>query len=180
MSQQVAFIRGINVGTAKRVAMKDLQALVTSLGYRDVRTLLNSGNVLFTVPASFQSDAAARIHEGLKSQLGVTASVIVMTAEELAEIIAENPLASIADHPSRSLVAFVPKAEDLSNLASLAAKDWAPEAVAIGRRAVYLWCAESVHQSKLLQAVDRALSKAATTRNWFTVLKLGALLASRD
>ena len=59
--RQVALIRGINVGRAKRVAMADLRALVEGLGYRDVDTLLNSGNVVFTVPAGMKGTPSSRI-----------------------------------------------------------------------------------------------------------------------
>lgn len=63
--RHVALIRGINVGRAKRVAMADLRALVEDLGYGDVRTLLNSGNVVFTSARRPPAKAAARIEEGL-------------------------------------------------------------------------------------------------------------------
>ena len=74
--RMVGLIRGINVGRAKRVAMADLRALVEGLGYGDVRTLLNSGNVVFTAPRTTTARAAARIEEGLATQLGVPARVI--------------------------------------------------------------------------------------------------------
>jgi uncharacterized protein (DUF1697 family) len=65
---QVALLRGINVGRAKRVAMADLRALVESLGYGDARTLLNSGNVVFAVPAAAKGDAASRIEKSLATR----------------------------------------------------------------------------------------------------------------
>src|ERR1700704_4724623 len=69
--RRVALLRGVNVGKAKRVAMADLRKLVEGLGYGDVRTLLNSGNVLFTVPAGMTGDAAARIENAIGARLGV-------------------------------------------------------------------------------------------------------------
>jgi uncharacterized protein (DUF1697 family) len=63
--RRVALLRGINVGRAKRVAMADLRELVESLGYREVRTLLNSGNVVFTVPSGVRGDSARRIEDGI-------------------------------------------------------------------------------------------------------------------
>ncbi|HZW81825.1 MAG TPA: DUF1697 domain-containing protein, partial [Candidatus Deferrimicrobium sp.] len=78
--KQVALIRGINVGRAKRVAMAELRALVEDLGYSDVRTLLNSGNIVFAAPGTDKLDSAARIEETLSSRLGVSARVIVLTA----------------------------------------------------------------------------------------------------
>src|SRR5438034_11226167 len=90
--RRIALLRGINVGRAKRVAMADLRALVESLGYVDVRTLLNSGNVIFSVPPAAPGDAAARIEEAMIAQLGVPARVIVLTAAEIAAAVTDNPL----------------------------------------------------------------------------------------
>jgi len=78
--RRVALLRGINVGRAKRLAMADLRALVEDLGYGDVRTLLNSGNIIFTVPRTKRGDAAARIEKAIASRLGVSARVYVLTA----------------------------------------------------------------------------------------------------
>ena len=64
-SRMVALIRGINVGKAKRVAMADLKALVEELGHREVATLLNSGNVVFTAAGGRPAEAASRIEEAM-------------------------------------------------------------------------------------------------------------------
>src|SRR6266496_1648635 len=85
--RHVALIRGINVGRAKRVAMADLRALVGDLGYGEVRTLLNSGNVVFTVPASARGDPAPRIEQAMTARLGISARVTVLTAAELAAVV---------------------------------------------------------------------------------------------
>ena len=66
--RHVALLRGINVGKAKRIAMADLRALVADLGYRDVGTLLNSGNVVFTAPGAGPEDAARRIVDNVRRQ----------------------------------------------------------------------------------------------------------------
>ena len=76
----VAFFRGINVGRAKRIAMADLRVLVEGLGHTGVRTVLNSGNVVFTRPASAKGDPAARIEKAIESKLGVSCAVIALDA----------------------------------------------------------------------------------------------------
>src|SRR5688572_11970726 len=101
--RHVALLRGINVGRAKRVAMADLRALVEGLGYGDVRTLLNSGNVVFTVRRAAKSDPASRIEKALAAQLGIASRVTVLTAPELAAVVEQNPLLKVADDPSRLL-----------------------------------------------------------------------------
>jgi len=145
--RHVALIRGINVGRAKRVAMADLRALVLSLGYTDVRTVLNSGNVVFTGPRASPGTAAAT----------------------------DNPLLGVADNPSRLLVAVLANPADRSRLKQLVQQDWAPDALAIGARVAYLWCPEGVLASRLWKAVGRVLGDAVTTRNWATVTRLHAL-----
>lgn len=173
--RRIALLRGINVGRAKRVAMADLRALVEDLGYGDVRTLLNSGNVVFTVSDAAPGDAAARIEEALVTWLGIAARVTVLTAAELAAVVADNPLLEVADDPSRLLVAVLAHPADQSRLEPLMERDWGPEILAIGARVAYLWCPDWVLASRLLEAVGRVLGDAVTTRNWATVTKLHAL-----
>jgi uncharacterized protein (DUF1697 family) len=173
---RVALIRGINVGKAKRVAMADLRAELERIGYGDVRTLLNSGNVVFTVPAKRKGDPAARVEEVLEKRLRVPARVIVLTAAELAAAVDGNPLLDRAESdPARFLVAALAERVDRKGLAALARQDWAPDAFALGKRVAYLWCADGILVSKLLAPFNRATGDGATTRNWTTMVKLRAL-----
>jgi uncharacterized protein (DUF1697 family) len=173
--QQVALLRGINVGRAKRIAMADLRALVESLGYGDVRTLLNSGNVVFTVPGTAKGDVASRIQKAIEAQLGVSSRVTVITAAELDTIVEENPLLEIAHDPSRLLVAVLNDKADRKRLEPLLKEDWTPDALAVGQRVAYMWCASGLLESRLADTVGRLLRDAVTTRNWATILKLHAL-----
>ena len=176
---RVALIRGINVGKAKRVAMGELRAELEKIGYENVRTLLNSGNVVFTVPAKSKGDPAARVEEVLEKRLRVPARVLVLTAAELAEAVDGNPLLDRAESdPARFLVAALAEGADRKALAALAKQDWAPDAFALGKRVAYLWCADGILASKLLTAFNRATGDGATTRNWTTMLKLRALAES--
>ncbi|MBI4914348.1 MAG: DUF1697 domain-containing protein [Acidobacteria bacterium] len=176
----VALLRGINVGRAKRVAMADLRSLVSGLGYRDVATVLNSGNVLFTAPGVASGEAAAAIEGALVARLGIRARVTVLTAEELAAAVADNPLCGLATDPSRLLVAFLQSAADRSRLEPLLAEDGSPEVLALGGRVAYLWCPAGVLAGRLPEAVGRALGDAVTTRNWATVAKLHTLAAAPE
>jgi uncharacterized protein (DUF1697 family) len=178
MSSHVALIRGINVGRAKRVAMADLRELVEGLGYRDVRTLLNSGNVVFTAPASSGRNSAKRIEEGMTKRLGVRARVTVLTAAELAAVVAENPHGQIATDPSRLLVTVLTNPADRKALLPLTRKKWSPEALGVGSRAAYVWCPKSMLESPLFAAVTKVVGDGATTRNWATIMKLHALATS--
>jgi uncharacterized protein (DUF1697 family) len=172
----VALIRGINVGTAKRVAMADLRALMEKLGCRNVRTLLNSGNVVFDAGREAASDLAARIEGGMAASLKLSARVIVLTGADFATVVEENPLSGMADNPSRLFVAFLTSPADGKRLRSLARQAWKPEALGVGSRAAYLWCPAGITESPLAKAVGRVLGEATTTRNWATVTKVRALV----
>ncbi len=174
-ARHVALIRGINIGRAKRVAMADLRVLMTELGYRDVRTLLNSGNIVFTAPPRAGGDAAARIEVALASRLGLSARVTVLTAADLAAAVADNPLGAIADNPSRLQVFVLSNPADRAKLRPLTEQTWAPEALALGSRVAYLWCPLGIIESRLAAVVGRILGDAVTARNWNTVMKLNAL-----
>jgi uncharacterized protein (DUF1697 family) len=172
----IALLRGINAGRANRVAMADLRALLAELGYSGVRSLLNSGNVVFDADETDTAEAAGRIEAGLYARLHVPAQVIVLSAAELAAVVAGNPLGGIASDPSRLMVAFHRGSVDPRALERLLQQDWSPEALAIGEHAVYLWCPAGFIKSRLAQAAARALADSlTTTRNWATVLKLDAL-----
>jgi uncharacterized protein (DUF1697 family) len=159
--------------------MADLRALVKDLGYGDVRTLLNSGNVVFTAPGALPGDAAVRIEEGLAAQLGVSARVTVLTTAELAAVVRDNPLLEIAEDPSCLLVAVLFDPADRLRLESLLEQDWTPAVVALGARVAYLWCPEGTRASRLFEAVGSVLGDAVTTRNWRTVHKLHTLVEDR-
>lgn len=173
----VALLRGVNVGKAKRLAMADLRRVVEGLGYRDVATLLNSGNVVFGAPGSRAADPGPRIERALAEQLGLASRVTALTAAELATVLAENPLAEVADNPSRLLVAVLAEPALRARLEPLAKQDWAPEVLAVGSRAAYLWMPDGITDSRVAKALDRALGDGHTARNWSTMQKLRGLLA---
>jgi uncharacterized protein (DUF1697 family) len=176
----LALLRGINVGKAKRVAMADLRALVADLVYLEVRTSLNSGNVIFTVPRAARGDPAGRIERAIVSRLGVSTRVTVLTAAELAAIVRDNPLLGVAKHPSRLLVSVLANPADRARLKPLVRQAWVPEAVALGTRVCYLWCPSGILESRLAEAVNRVLGDATTARNWATILKLHELAVDGD
>jgi uncharacterized protein (DUF1697 family) len=171
----VALLRGINVGRAKRIAMADLRDLVESLGYREVRTLLNSGNVVFASASGEPRTAGLRIEKALSGRLGVSARVTILARAELAEVVADNPFGKIATNPSRYLVAFFPDPAAARKLVPLLKERWEPEAIEIGRRVAYVWCPESILESPLFEGIGRIAKDGVTTRNWATVTKLHAL-----
>ncbi len=170
MTTCVALLRGVNVGRAKRVAMADLRRLMEELGFSAVRTVLNSGNVVFDARAADAAGIAARVEAGIERRFGFSAAVVVLTARELREVVAGNTLA--AADPSRLLVAFAATPAALAPARVLLSEPWAPGAFALRRRAAYLWCPQGVIASRVMQRFAKATGDAATARNWATVLKL--------
>ena len=170
----VALLRGINVGKAKRVAMADLRALCEGLGYGTVKTLLNSGNVIFSAPRA-DAKAAAKIQKEIASKIGVTCRVLVVTADQLAEIVRENPFEEGETNPSRVLVTLLADAEARARVGALAKQDWGSEKLGVGTHAAYLWCPNGILESRVVFAIAKQLGDAATSRNWATITKLHAL-----
>ena len=172
----VALLRGINVGKAKRIAMADLRALVADLGYGDVSTLLNSGNVVFTAPGADPDDAARRIEDAIRERTGVSSRVVVLTADEIGQAVAGNPWRDEVLDPSRLLVTVLYDPADARKLQPLMDQDWGSDRLALAGRVAYVWCPDGILQSKLPEATGKVLRDAATSRNWATLLKLHALV----
>jgi uncharacterized protein (DUF1697 family) len=175
----VALLRGINVGKAKRVAMADLRALCEGLGYGNVRTLLNSGNIVFSAPRA-DARAAAKIEKEIASRLGLDSRVLVITGIELDAIIAENPFAECETNPSRFLVTVLATTANRARIEQLTAQNWGAERLGIGSRAVYVWCPDGLIESKASIALGKAVGAAGTSRNWATMKKLQALTRVDD
>jgi uncharacterized protein (DUF1697 family) len=173
--RQIALLRGVNVGRAKRIAMADLRKVLGDLGFSGVRTLLNSGNAVFDCPARDAALSAVRIEEALVLKLGVASRVTVLGAEQLADVVAENPLQDIAADPAKLMVAVLNNPADRTRLEPLAHQPWQPEAFALGRWCAYIWCADGVLASRAAAAMGNLLGDAVTTRNWSTITRLHAL-----
>jgi uncharacterized protein (DUF1697 family) len=174
----IALFRGINVGRAKRIGMADLRRVFSDLGYTNVRTVLNSGNVLFSSSRATLKKFTREIQEAVSGSFGVSATVIVISAADLQRVVDGNPLLSRVEDPSRHLVAFAASAADFDPARRMLQQTWEPDALAVTANAAYLWCAAGVLDSKLSQAFARATRDAVTARNWTTVLKLRAATAS--
>lgn len=172
MTHRIALLRGINVGRAKRIAMADLRSLTEDLGFTEVRTLLNSGNVLFQATRRSNTAIASAFEAAIRRRFGFAVPVVVLSHNELNTVVAENSLPHVGSDPAKLLVAFGNGPATLRKAKVLLEEQWEPEALVLGSRAAYLWCANGIIQSRLAQALSRVTGNATTTRNWATVLKL--------
>lgn len=175
MQRYVALVRGINVGRAKRVAMADLRKLVSDLGYADVRSLLNSGNIVFSAAQLAPAKAAAAIENALVLKLGVAARVMVLSSAELAAIVSDNSLLALADDHARLMVFVIADPSLREHVAVLCQRDDGAGVMALGRHAAYVWCPTGVLDSAPAAEIGKLLGDATTARNWHTVTKLHRL-----
>jgi uncharacterized protein (DUF1697 family) len=176
VTTQIALIRGINVGTAKRVAMADLREMLTSLGYGGVRTLLNSGNAVFTATDS-PAIVATAIEEGLANYLKVPARVLVRSRSQVLAAMKSDPLKEIATDGSKHFLGFLdttPTEEAVAGIAELRGEEaTAPDIARLVKGNLYLWCPGGISKATFAAVNwDKKLRTAVTMRNWNTVTKL--------
>lgn len=179
MTRYVGLLRGINVGGNKKIAMADLRKLVEGLGHQDVKTLLQSGNVVFGSDRTDQAALATELEQAIEAELGMSVGCLVRDGAEMSRVLAADPLAEQATNPSRYFVTFLSGEVDAARFAEVEPLAKAGEVLVAGEREVYLWLPEGAAETKLTHLVfQKRLGVAvATTRNWNTVTKLAALLA---
>lgn len=173
----VALLRGINVGKAKRIAMADLRAMLEESGYSGVRTLLNSGNAVFSAPSGAPASHAARIAAAIAGRFSLDVPVIVKSAADLDAMAKENRLAARVPDHSPLLTVFAQEPAQLQQLSAVAALAEPPEEWLAGKHAVYLHCANGILDSRAGEALLGKAGRGVTTRNWATVEKIRLLMA---
>jgi uncharacterized protein (DUF1697 family) len=169
MARYVVLLRGINLGQRNRISMPKLRAALESAGLDDVRTYLQSGNVV----VSSRANPAARVRGVIADEFNLDIAVVTRTRADLAKIVAHNPLRAVAKNPKRYQVSFCdakPSRDVVRLVEAAAAKD---ERVVVHGREIYAWHPDTIARSKLwtLLAGSR-LGVTATARNWTTVEQL--------
>jgi len=167
MPRLVALLRGINLGGKRRVAMADLRALLEALGYRDVRTLLQSGNAVFTAP---RASVGRELEAALAKRFGMEIDVVLRTMDELRAVVDADPFGAEVTDPRRYFVVFLDGEPDVSAIDGV---DFAPDRYVTGEREIYAWCPDGMQGSRLMRELGKPrLARTATVRNWSTVTKL--------
>jgi uncharacterized protein (DUF1697 family) len=169
-----ALLRGINIGSNKRISMAALREIVESLGYTDVETYLQSGNVVFTPKG--KSDHAARLAKAIEEKTGHEVAVLLRTGTELAQVVEASPYA-VSD-PTKVVVAFLGDELELGQLGLGDLAPYLPDELTLRGRELYVSVPNGQGGSKLMEAlVRRRLPTAITVRNWRTVEALAAMTA---
>ncbi|MFI5492307.1 DUF1697 domain-containing protein [Actinoplanes sp. NPDC051859] len=177
MTRYAVLLRGINLGKARRVGMADLRAVLTESGYGDVRTLLQSGNVVLDA----DEDAGTlrqSVERVLADRFGFGVDALVRSRDDLATVVARNPFATVATDGSKYVVAFLaePPSRPLAQL--LGDVDLGADRYEMVGTELYAWCPDGLQKSPLMGALGKLKGgPSATVRNWNTVEKLVALLA---
>ena len=180
MPDHVLLLRAVNLVRRNRIAMADLRDLLTGLGHTDVVTLLASGNALFRSPRRNREALAREVEAALLSRLGLDVTAFVLGPEDLDRVVRDNPLpeAAVGDH-RHFAVAFLDRDPDPALVAAVDHAAFAPERVVFAPRAVYLWYANGVQDTRIAPSTWERMGVRATARNWQTVTRLDALAKDR-
>jgi len=178
MANHVALLRGINVGGQKLLAMSELHALFEKLGLANVRTILQSGNVVFQSEGKTTQALESLLEVEIEKRFGHAVACLVRNAAEWKKIIARNPFPKEAEaDPSHLLVMCLKNEVKNKDVDSLRAAIKGPEIVSASGKQLYVVYPAGIGTSKLTNGlIERMLGTSGTARNWNTVLKLAELL----
>ena len=171
-----ALLRGINLGSRNKISMADLRALFERLDAEDVRTYVQSGNVVFRSRRTAAQLETAAEHE-IARALSLDVTVLVRTKAQLAKLVRENPFAG---SPEKALhVTFLAAKPPAARVRELDPTGFEPDAFAVSGREVHLHLPNGYGRTKLSNAYfEKALGVRATTRNWRTVTAVAELAAA--
>lgn len=177
MTTFVALLRGINVGGNKMIPMADLRETLTGMGFADVKTLLQSGNVVLRAPARAPGKLEALLEKGIGTRFGFTPDLHVRTADEWRTIVEANPFPREGQRdPGHLLVTFFRMPLNPADVRKLQTAITGPERVRSDGRQLYMTFPDGIGTSKAALLVDKMLGARGTARNWNTVTKLAALV----
>jgi uncharacterized protein (DUF1697 family) len=170
--RQIVLLRGINIGSRNRIAMPALREALEEAGFGDVKSYVQSGNVVLTSRAS-PATVARKVERLIADRFGLEIDVVARTRDEIAEVVRRNPLGKVAKDPKRYQVSFLDRKPDAKVVDKLAALAVGGEQLVADGRELYAWHPDGVARSKLWAALaGRGLGVTATARNWTTVTNL--------
>ncbi|HEV2750911.1 MAG TPA: DUF1697 domain-containing protein [Gemmatimonadales bacterium] len=177
MTTCVALLRAINVGGHNPVPMADLRDLLTRLGFGEVQSLLQTGNLVFQSDGRAGAELERLLEAEARKRLRLETDFIVRSGREWQAVIARNPFPKQAEgDPAHLLVLFLKDAPDVKSVKALQAAITGPEVVRAVGKHLYVIYPDGVGRSRLTNAViEKRLGTRGTGRNWNTVLKLGGL-----
>ena len=174
---KIALLRGINVGGHRKVPMAELRQLMTDLGFDQVKTYIQSGNIIFNTDTKDTVQLAEKIQKAILEYFGFEVPVICLEAARLQHAVKNNPFATESTPIENLHLTFLSETPEESQVTALEAMDYAPDQFDHQNTWIYLNIPGKYHKTKLSNALfEKKLKVSATTRNWKTVLKLSELL----
>ena len=172
----ISMLRGVNLGPHNRVKMDELRALYASLGFLDVQTYVQSGNVIFRSDKA-ESAVVRKIEDAIERKCGFRCDVVVRTAAEMRDVVERNPFARHRDvQPEKLLVTFLAEKPATQARDRLRKLDPMPEQVRLVGRELYIYFPNGVGRSKLpWSTLAESLGTTGTARNWNSVTKMLAM-----
>jgi len=172
MTRYALLLRGVNVGTKNALPMSELRAMLEQLGCKDVQTYVQSGNVVLSSRAA-PTRVARKVERTVADSFGLEIPVVVRTRDELADVVARDPLGDVASNPKRYQVTFLDGKLSRDVVRKLEDAAAPSERFVVDGREVYAWTPDGVARSKLWALLaGRSLGVTATARNWTTVKAL--------
>ncbi|PKN99324.1 MAG: hypothetical protein CVU42_08720 [Chloroflexi bacterium HGW-Chloroflexi-4] len=172
MITYIALLRGINVGGKNKLPMADLVKILEVLGAQDVKTYIQSGNVVFQVKEVNTDTFSTAISHEIEKQFGFAPKVLLMTEEEFDRAMDENPF-PVPDKDGNTLhlgfLATEPENVDILELSALKTES---EHYCLTPKVFYLFAPDGVGKSRLTAAAEKIIGVEMTDRNWNTVCKL--------
>ena len=177
MTTHIALLRAINLAGHNPVPMADLRDLLTRLGFRDVRSLLQTGNLVFQSDGSPGARLERLLEVEAKKRLRLETDFFVRSGPEWRTVIKRNPFPRAAQSdPAHLVVMFLKDATDANSVRALQAAVTGSEVVRRVGKQLYVVYPDGIGRSRLTNAIiEKKLGTRGTGRNWNTVLKLGAL-----
>jgi uncharacterized protein (DUF1697 family) len=176
----VALLRGVNLGGKNKLAMKDLVSLFTEAGCHNVRTYIQSGNIIFNAAPKITARLPESIPAQIKKCFDCRTQIILRTGEELRDVVQHNPFVEAGAAEETLHTVFLADLPVSSNTHVLDPHRSPPDEFVVRGREVYLRLPHGAARTKLTNSYfDSKLGTASTIRNWRTVLKLLELVETK-
>lgn len=177
MGVYLALLRGINVGGKNKLPMKELVPLFEEAGCNDVRTYIQSGNVIFSAKKTVAQQIPTLVSDSVQSHFELNVPVVIRDAAAFQSIINDNPFLKAGVDIAQLHVSFLANKPTAKKIAQLDPHRSSPDEFVVTGKEIYLRCPNGVARTKLTNAYfDTKLETTSTMRNWKTVVKLDEMM----
>ena len=176
MKKFIALLRGINVSGQKKIKMSDLKLLFEEMGFKDVQTYIQSGNVIFSSKEISVDKLELKISSSIKRKCGFDVRVIILSAKEIEYVLKNNPFFKKRKDEDKLYVTFLSKIPSDENIENMHSIDYSPEEYFIEEKHLYLFVPNGYGKARINNNLfENKLKVDGTTRNWKTVKALSEL-----